>query len=134
MSNAAPASAVDVACHALSILGDRNPAALAILLSENAVMDFPYAPDGFTQRLEGRDEIISGLKVVPQFFAKFVITPRKVMATIEGDVIIEADGAAVLHDGAPYRNNYVMIFEIRDGLIRRWSEYHNPQLLPGVGR
>lgn len=132
MANTLSSPAVELALRALEILSARDPAGLSDLLCETAVMDFPYAPDGFTQRLEGREAIVSGLQVVPQFFASFAITPRKVMATAGGEVIVEADGVAMLQDGAPYRNSYVMIFEISKGLIKRWSEYHNPMRLPGM--
>lgn len=122
----------ELALRALEVLAARDPRRLRDLLSENAVMDFPYAPEGFAQRLEGRDAIVDGLAVVPQFFGQFAITPRMVMATEAGEVVIEADGAATLQDGGSYRNSYVMIFEIRDSKITRWSEYHNPLKLPGV--
>lgn len=34
----------------------------------------------------------------------------------------------VKHTGKPYLNRYIGILEFRDGLISRWTEFHNPEI------
>ena len=46
--------------------------------------------------------------------------------TDDGLALFEAEGRAVMPDGAPYENRYLMIFEVGDEKIVRWHEYFNP--------
>ena len=58
-------------------------------------------------------------EVVPTGFRPKI---HKVIA--EGDTVaIEWEGDAVLSNGAPYRNQYVFIFTLKDGLIDKLDEY-----------
>lgn len=44
--------------------------------------------------------------------------------TAEGErVVIECEGAATLCNGAPYHNQYVMVFTLRDGRLHLINEY-----------
>ena len=46
--------------------------------------------------------------------------------TSDGLVLFEADGDLVYNNGDPYRNHYLMFFEVADGKIIRWREYYSP--------
>jgi uncharacterized protein len=50
--------------------------------------------------------------------------PRIERVVAEGDtVVVEWEGNARLSNGAPYCNQYVFIFTLRDGLITQLNEY-----------
>jgi len=93
-------------------------------------MTFSFAPEGFSQRLEGRNAIASGLQIVSDLFSRFEVTATRAVADERGDVMVEAEGVATLKDGSPYRNSYVFVMEVRDGTISLWKEYNNPMRLP----
>ena len=53
--------------------------------------------------------------------------------TAEGDrVAVEWEGQAVLADGTPYHNQYLMMFFLRDGLIAQVNEYFCTKLADEV--
>jgi ketosteroid isomerase-like protein len=53
--------------------------------------------------------------------------------TAEGDrVAVEWEGQAVLADGTPYHNQYLMLFFLRDGLIAQVNEYFCTKLADEV--
>lgn len=60
-------------------------------------------------------------------FKKLIPTglrPRILSVTAEGErVAVEWEGDGVTADGAPYCNQYCMVFIVRDGLIRQVNEY-----------
>ena len=50
--------------------------------------------------------------------------PTIVSVTAEGDrVVVEFEGNGTLVNGEPYRNEYCMVFTLRDGRISRVNEY-----------
>lgn len=80
---------------------------------------------GFAQ-VSGRRDRATMLATVEAFRevipTGFRPTVHRVVA--EGDtVVLEWEGDAVLSDGMKYANQYVFIFQFRDGLIARLDEY-----------
>jgi ketosteroid isomerase-like protein len=52
------------------------------------------------------------------------LSPIIKSVTAEGDrVVVEFEGNATLSNGASYCNQYCMVFEVRDGRIKRVNEY-----------
>lgn len=119
-----------MALRAVDHLSHRQIDQLASLFAEDALMTFPFAPEGFSQRIEGREAIAKALRILSDLFASFEITATRAVADQHGDVVIEAESVATLKDGKPYRNGYVFVVEVRDGAIRLWKEYNNPMRLP----
>jgi ketosteroid isomerase-like protein len=53
------------------------------------------------------------------------LRPAFKSVTAEKDrVVVEFEGDAVLANGADYRNQYCMVFTLRDGRIRQVNEYY----------
>jgi ketosteroid isomerase-like protein len=46
--------------------------------------------------------------------------------TNDGLALFEADGDTILSDGRLYPNHYLMVFEVANGKVIRWRQYHNP--------
>ena len=79
-----------------------------------------------------RDEMIAtaaGFKAIaPAGFRPIIHS-----VTAEEDrVAVEWEGQAVLADGTPYHNQYLMLFFLRDGLIREVHEYFCTKLADEV--
>jgi ketosteroid isomerase-like protein len=99
------------------------------LLAEDAVFEMPYAPEGFQRRIVGRDEIIAFVETIPAIIdaenlhdvrlETFSSDPGEIVAEYRSDMVIKPTNA-------PYRNEYVSRFTVRDGRITRFAEYYDP--------
>jgi uncharacterized protein len=99
------------------------------LLAEDAVFEMPYAPEGFERRITGRDNIIAFVETVPAIIdtenlhdvrlETYHADPGEIVAEYRSDMVIKPTNA-------PYRNEYVSRFTVRDGRITRFAEYYDP--------
>jgi ketosteroid isomerase-like protein len=99
------------------------------LLAANAIFEMPYAPDGFERRITGRDNIIAFVETVPAIIdaenlhdvrlETYHSDPGEIVAEYRSDMVIKPTNA-------PYRNDYVSRFTVRDGQITRFAEYYDP--------
>jgi ketosteroid isomerase-like protein len=99
------------------------------LLAEDAIFEMPYAPAGFERRITGRDNIIAFVETVPEIIdaenlhdvrlETFHADPGEIVAEYRSDMVIKPTNA-------PYRNEYVSRFTVRDGQITRFAEYYDP--------
>lgn len=97
--------------------------------ADGAKQTMPLAPDGFPRELNGKDAIFNQYKGLPENYTKMSF-PRKVSATDDPNkVIVQYNGIIPLKDGGEYNNNYVGIFEIKNGKIERFTEYFDPFIL-----
>ncbi|GAA5167936.1 MULTISPECIES: nuclear transport factor 2 family protein [Amycolatopsis] len=95
--------------------------------AENAVMEHPFAPDGWPKRLEGRDEIWSHIHNYPDFHE---VRDLAILETTDRKVIIAefvVDGA-VTPTQQPYEVRYADVVRIRDGKGITWRDYWDPTL------
>ena len=99
--------------------------------SDDAVHEFPYAPEPFPGRLEGKAAIGEYMKHLPEMvkFASFddvrVHEARKDLLSVE----LQGRGRLVA-DGAPFHMSYVWFITFRDGLVSHFRDYMNPLELP----
>lgn len=97
--------------------------------TDNAKQSMPLAPNGFPRELNGKAAIFNQYKGLPENYTKMSF-PRKISATDNPNkVIVQYNGIIPLKDGGEYNNNYVGIFEIRNGKIERFTEYFDPFIL-----
>lgn len=126
---------------ALKALGDRDLPTLFGLIHEQGSWSVPFDEQrfqfgGFRDKL-GFQELLTGFLGAFDSFA-FVVDH----ATAEEDrVVVEAHSEGSGPAGAQYRNNYILIFFIKDGLLYTVREYFDPfkvfayieQIPPAVG-
>jgi ketosteroid isomerase-like protein len=110
----------------------KDRAAVDALLADDAVFEYPYSRSGNTEpgagrRFEGREAVMRDY--VDRGFAMLakidwtdpVFTPSADGRT----VFLEARGDMLLANDVPYRNHYVVRFDVRDGRIVHMAEYMN---------
>lgn len=116
-------------------LGSQDFAGACALLDEDVVCDWPYPPTPDTPTE------IRGRAAMQRFFAggmsafepyRYELTevfelvdPTRLIAEYRSD-------SRYLVSGAPYRNQYLGIFQFDDGLVTYWREYINPQVVAEV--
>lgn len=121
-------TAADLVRKHVSLVGSAEAAQFADLYTEDASMDFPYAPQHHTGRLGDRAAILRFLGRVGEFFSDIEMGEPKIFETSDPNVVIaEYTGASNSKEtGKPYRQNYIAVVTVRDGKIAHIREYYNP--------
>lgn len=89
------------------------------------MLEFPYAPEGFPERIEGKAAIYDYIKDFPDIFA---FTAPTVYRSADTNTIIaefQCEGYAIA-TGLPYRQTYISVIETKDGSILHYKDYWNP--------
>jgi ketosteroid isomerase-like protein len=110
----------------------KDRAAVEALVAPDAVFRYAFDRGGSTEpgaerRFVGRDAVMRDfvdrafrLMSTLDWFA-----PVYTLSADRGTVFVEVRGNMVLGASTPYRNQYVIRFDLRDGLIAAMSEYMN---------
>lgn len=98
------------------------------MMSEDFVMEFPYARPGMQARIEGRPAVISYLVSVAGGVSIDAIENVTVHETADPEVVIvefEAVGRALKVD-EPYLQRYISVIRARGGRMIHYKDYWNP--------
>jgi ketosteroid isomerase-like protein len=110
----------------------KDRAAVEALLAPDAVFRYAYDRGGSTEpgverRFVGRDAVMRDF--VDRAFRLMTkldwFEPAYTISADHKTVFVEVRGDMVLGASTPYRNQYVIRFDLRDGLIAGMSEYMN---------
>jgi uncharacterized protein len=119
---------LEVVDRAMDLLLAHDMAGFAGLWAVDGTIEFPFAPAGYPQRLEGRAAVADYLRDYTDHVDLRAITSRTVHQTVDPDVVVvefEVDGTAV-HTGRPYRMRYISVITVRDGEITGYRDYWSP--------
>jgi len=112
-------------------LGDRiDPSAdnFIAMMSEDFVMEFPYARPGMQPRIEGRDAVVAYLMTVAGNVSVDTVDNVVVHETGDPEVVIvefEAHGRAPKVD-EPYHQRYISVIRARGGRMIHYKDYWDP--------
>ncbi|MGD9704886.1 MAG: nuclear transport factor 2 family protein [Acidimicrobiia bacterium] len=99
------------------------------LVTDDVILEFPFRGDGGPRRLEG-DEAKDFIRALPKLFSQMPFHDVVVHGRLpSGDVVAEYRSEGVTRSGRAYPNSYVGFFEVRDGRVRRWREYFDPNVV-----
>lgn len=95
------------------------------LLSDDVEGYFPYLPEPYPKRAQGREEFQQVFALASSLFAAFSWTSIEVFTTEQDPavVIARASSAATLRNGDPYTNDYVFFVRAVDGKVAEYREY-----------
>ncbi|TWF81764.1 ketosteroid isomerase-like protein [Pseudonocardia hierapolitana] len=119
---------LDVVDRAMDLLLAHDMAGFAGLWAVDGAMEFPFAPDGYPQRLDGRAAVAEYLRDYTDHVDLRAITSRTVHRTADPEVVVvefEVDGIAV-RTGRPYRMRYISVITVRNGEIAGYRDYWSP--------
>jgi ketosteroid isomerase-like protein len=106
--------------------------AFADIWTEDAVQFVPFTPEGLgavvPSSFVGRAAIVDHYRIVIKNRRDHAFWIDRIHHTQDPEVvIIEAHARSVIGEtGAVYENQYVCVFQIRDGRIAELREYANP--------
>lgn len=112
-------------------LGDKATEATDFLdlFTEDAVLDYPFAPAGTPEQLIGKANIAAhATRLAPLLeFGDFTLeTVYPLADTVIFEATCQGRGTKT---GLPYDQKYVCVLHLRDGRIARYQDYWNPLTL-----
>ncbi|WP_329612627.1 nuclear transport factor 2 family protein [Streptomyces brevispora] len=131
-----PTSPVDLYRHSLRLLLDKNIPGWVGLWADDGVMEFPFAPDGWPARLEGRETIAAYMRDYPEHIDLHDFPELRIHETTDPEIIVvEMRGVGrLVETGSAFDMTYIAVVTIRDGRIASYRDYWNPLavLAPGT--
>ncbi|WAE71667.1 nuclear transport factor 2 family protein [Streptomonospora nanhaiensis] len=124
----APTSPADLHRHGLRLLLDKDIAAWVALWAEDGLMEFPFAPEGWPKRLEGRDAVAAYMSRYPDHIDLHDFPELRIHLTAEPETVVaEMRGVGrLVESGSPFDMTYIAVVTARDGLISSYRDYWNP--------
>ncbi len=121
---------------AVSVFVDRHLAALLAedipawvdLWAEDGVFEFPFAPEGYVKRLDGKAAIANYMSGFPEKIKINKFNVIKLMDSPDGDegfLEFTCEGT-VVPTGRPYNMHYVSFLRLRDGKLTLYRDFWNP--------
>jgi ketosteroid isomerase-like protein len=101
---------------------------LSALLSEQVVMELPFAPSGVPKSVSGKTAVLDALGYIAEEFERFRINVHESYETTDGAIVILECTAFGLYrrSAAAYQNRYVFVFRFQHGVVVHWREFFNP--------
>ncbi len=104
-----------------------SPEEAVAMYADDVTMEFPFAPEGHTRRLEGRDAVLGYFGRIKNFSDGFTLGEPTVVETPDG-LIARYPGSSTFKDtGLPYAQEYILFMTVEDGRIARMTEYYDGQ-------
>ena len=117
----------------LDAMTTRDRGRVEALLTQNVRVEYPFdrsgcTEDGCWRHFDGRDAVLKGyVDSAFERIRQIAWVDRDVTVANDGKrVFVEARGNMQLADGTPYRNRYVLRFDLADDRIAGLKEYMNP--------
>ncbi|MCQ9129222.1 nuclear transport factor 2 family protein [Streptomyces hilarionis] len=128
----APASPADLYRHSLRLLLNKDVTAWVALWAEDAVMEFPFAPEGRPRRLEGREAIAAYMRPYPDHIDLHDFPDLLIHETTDPQTIVaEMRGVGrVVRTGGTFDMTYIAVVSVRNGRITSYRDYWNPLAAP----
>jgi len=133
----APATASDLFRHGLGLLLDKDIDAWVGLWADDGVAEFPFAPDGWPRRLEGREAVAAYMRHYPDHIDLHDFPELRIHETTDArTVVVEMRGVGrLVRTDAPFDMTYIVVVTVEDGRFTSYRDYWNPLavLEPGAG-
>ncbi|MDJ0466418.1 nuclear transport factor 2 family protein [Streptomyces sp. H27-C3] len=127
-TNTAPA---DLYLHGLQLLLDKNLAAWVDLWDEDGILEFPFAPEGRPQRLEGKAAVAEYMRGYPGHIDLHDFPHVEIHQTVTPEtIVVEMRGVGrLVETGGPFDMSYIAVVTVKNGRITGYRDYWNPLAL-----
>ncbi|WP_033818526.1 nuclear transport factor 2 family protein [Kitasatospora sp. MBT63] len=131
-----PVTPAELYQHGLQLLLDKDIPAWVELWHEDGVLEFPFAPEGWPSRLEGKAAVGAYMRDYPDHIDLHEfpeVTIHRTMAP--GTIVVEMRGVGrLVKTDSPFEMTYIAVVTVEDGLITSYRDYWNPLAvsLPGA--
>ena len=126
-------SPADLYRRSLQLLLDKDMDGWVALVADDALFEFPYAPDGFPSKLEGKEAVAAYMRGYPGSIDLREVVGLEIHELRDGDTVVaEWRGTGrIVATGAAYEMPYVAVVTVEDGRITAYRDYWNPLAIPG---
>ncbi|MEU1406888.1 nuclear transport factor 2 family protein [Streptomyces sp. NPDC005728] len=114
--------------HSLRLLLDGDIPAWVGLWAEDGVMEFPFAPPGWPERLNGREAVAAYMRDYPAHIDLHDFPDLRIHRTTGPEtIVVEMRGVGrLVRTGAPFDMTYIAVVSVRDGHFATYRDYWNP--------
>jgi ketosteroid isomerase-like protein len=122
----------DLYRRSLRLLLDKDIAAWVALWDDDGVLEFPFAPEGWPRRLEGKAAVLDYMRDYPAHIDLHDFPDLTIHETGDaGTIVVEMRGVGrLVKSGEPFDMTYIAVVTVADGRIRHYRDYWNPLALP----
>lgn len=99
------------------------------LWAEDGIQVMPFSPEGFPDRLEGKEAIRRQYGGMPDAYRSMRFQVEVEPMLEPARAVAQYQGTIELADGGHYDNRYCGIFEVRHRKIVQFTEYFDPIVL-----
>lgn len=114
-------------------LGEADFDGVGVMLAESFVQEYPYRPTPESpDRIDGRAPFVEFCRAGMSAFEPYRFRVLEVFETTDSRTLVAeySSHTQLRSTGAPYSNRYIAVFTFADdGLLARWREYLNPQII-----
>ncbi|MFE0806236.1 nuclear transport factor 2 family protein [Streptomyces sp. NPDC058848] len=124
----APTSPADLYRRSLRLLLDKDIAAWTGLWADDGVMEFPFAPEGWPGRLEGKEAIGAYMRGYPDHIDLRGFPELRIHRTVEPEtLVVEMRGVGrLVRTDAPFDMTYIAVVTVEGGRFTSYRDYWNP--------
>ncbi|MFI0368127.1 nuclear transport factor 2 family protein [Actinomadura sp. 1N219] len=120
-------SPADLFRHSLRLLLDGDIPGWVGLWAEDGVMEFPFAPPGWPERLEGAAAIAAYMHPYPDHIDLHELIPRIHETAAPETIVVEMRGIGrLVKTHAPFDMTYIAVVTVKDGRFASYRDYWNP--------
>ncbi|MCK1819199.1 nuclear transport factor 2 family protein [Streptomyces sp. XM83C] len=132
---ASPDSPEDLFRRSLRLLLAKDIPAWVDLWAEDGVAEFPFAPDGWPRRLEGKEAVAAYMRHHPDHFDLHDFPDLHIHRTDDPHTVVaETRGVGrLVQTGAPFDMTYIVVVTVRGGRIASYRDYWNPLAVQAPG-
>ncbi|MFE2857831.1 nuclear transport factor 2 family protein [Streptomyces lavendulae] len=130
-----PTEPAELYRHGLRLLLEKDIAGWVGLWAEDGVMEFPFAPEGWPVRLEGRRAVADYMRHYPDHIDLHDFPEVTVhRTTAPGTIVVEMRGVGrLVETDRPFDMTYIAVVTVEDGLITSYRDYWNPLAVSQAG-
>ncbi|MDH6545343.1 nuclear transport factor 2 family protein [Streptomyces sp. SPB4] len=130
-----PTEPAELYRHGLRLLLEKDIAGWVGLWAEDGVMEFPFAPEGWPVRLEGRRAVADYMRHYPDHIDLHDFPEVTVhRTTAPGTIVVEMRGVGrLVETGRPFDMTYIAVVTVEGGLITSYRDYWNPLAVSQAG-
>ncbi|ANP50468.1 nuclear transport factor 2 family protein [Streptomyces griseochromogenes] len=123
-----PMSPAELYRHGLQLLLEKNIPAWVDLWDDDGVLEFPFAPEGWPERLEGKTAVADYMRHYPDHVDVHDFPDVKIhQTTVPETVVVEMRGVGrLVETGRPFNMTYIAVVTVKDGRITSYRDYWNP--------
>ena len=125
-------TAADLCGRYLAGLADRDVDAIAALLAEDSVSEFPFSPFASKRIVRGVPAEAEFLGYILGLLEHIEIRELEIIAVTRDLAFAEFASDCVTRGGGSYQNRYIVKVDSEAGRITRWREYLDPKAIETV--